>query len=375
MTASDFFHKTTSQLERQLPFVIFRKPTTSASNTARVRGIFQQDNQLHLVNDFTESGFVMAPFDLSKSAVIFPETQCTQQEAAITIIPQDTTGPHAIPVSSNAKKSHLNLVSQGINAIKNGRFEKVVLSRQQSAATTRQPIDIFKRLLQRYPSAFVYCWHHPKVGLWIGATPETLVKISGRHFNTMALAGTKSASDHPVRKWTKKERDEQQFVTDFIEHTLRPHASQLNIEETQTVKAGQLFHLQSTITGQLKQNEPLKTLLTALHPTPAVCGFPKQSAKKFILTHEPYNREFYAGFLGQLNINEKRVRRANRRNVENQAYTRTDKKTELFVNLRCLKLENKQCNLYVGGGIVANSDPESEWRETVNKSQTIIAAL
>src|SRR5699024_2965878 len=117
--------------------------------------------------------------------------------------------------------------------------------------------------------------------------------------------------------------------------------------KVETVKAGQLFHLQSRISGQLKQDEALKTLLEALHPTPAVCGFPKQAAKEFILSHEPYNREFYAGFLGELNTKEKKIRRANRRNVENQAYAQTKKKTELFVNLRCMKLENHYCKLYV----------------------------
>src|SRR5699024_3564859 len=209
MNSSDFLHKLRAQLNHQLPFVMFLKPLESAATTARVLGIFQQDDQLHVVSDFTESGFVMAPFDNAEPTIIFPETACTQQEVAFPLKPQETPSSGAdITTDKQAKAEHISLVTQGIEAIKHEQFEKVVLSRQQSVTTNHQPVAIFKQLLQRYPTAFAYCWYHPKVGLWIGAIPETLVKISDRHFKTMALSGTKSAAAEPVREWTTKERTE-----------------------------------------------------------------------------------------------------------------------------------------------------------------------
>ena len=87
-----------------------------------------------------------------------------------------------------------------------------------------------------------------------------------------------------------------------------------------------------------------------MHPTPAVCGFPKDESKAFILENENYDRTFYTGFLGELN-------------VHNQ--------TDLFVNLRCMEIVDKQVNLFIGCGITKDSIPEKEWEESINKSMTM----
>src|SRR5699024_2765633 len=116
---------------------------------------------------------------------------------------------------------HLHLVEQGINAITQGKLKKVVLSRKITVPITHAPFTLFQRLLKKYPTAFVYCWYHPKVGLWLGATPETLIKVTGKTLKTMALAGTKPAQPNTKPQWTSKEIEEQQFVTDFIADTLK----------------------------------------------------------------------------------------------------------------------------------------------------------
>ena len=100
----------------------------------------------------------------------------------------------------------------------------------------------------------------------------------------------------------------------------------------------------------LDKNSDLKQLISVLHPTPAVCGFPKLEAKKFILENENYNREYYSGFLGELNIHDA---------------------TDLYVNLRCMQIKNNQIHLYIGGGITKDSIPEKEWIETANKAMTM----
>ena len=91
-----------------------------------------------------------------------------------------------------------------------------------------------------------------------------------------------------------------------------------------------------------------------MHPTPAVCGLPRDMAREFILENEKYNRSYYTGFLGELNINQK---------------------TALFVNLRCMQIYDNKSVIYVGGGITKDSNSEKEWEETVSKSKTMKKVL
>src|SRR5699024_6370065 len=103
--------------------------------------------------------------------------------------------------------------------------------------------------------AFVYCWFHPQVGLWLGATPETLLKVTGKTLKTMALAGTKSAMNNPQPEWTAKEMEEQQLVTDFIDERLRDKVHQLHIGPVENIRAGNLWHLKCDLNGRLERME------------------------------------------------------------------------------------------------------------------------
>ena len=240
----------------------------------------------------------------------------------------------------------------------------------------QDPVKLFQELLVTYSTAFVYLWYHPQVGLWLGATPETLLKIQGSSFKTMALAGTQKFKGSVEVKWGEKEKQEQQFVTGEILTRLTGLVEGLKASEVHTSKAGNLLHLRTEISGRVSAGEAgLKKLISALHPTPAVCGLPKEKAKKFILSEENYDREFYTGFLGELNLQSSRNRSGNRRNVENLAYRTVKKETALFVNLRCMKLARGAAELFIGGGITNDSNPEAEWEETVNKAGTMKKVL
>ena len=114
-----------------------------------------------------------------------------------------------------------------------------------------------------------------------------------------------------------------------------------------------MLHLKADIQGVIGDFN-LKELLKTLHPTPAVCGLPKQASKDFILQNENYARSFYTGFLGEMNVNEK---------------------TELFVNLRCAEIQGDEVVIYVGGGVTADSNAQKEWEETYAKTQTIKKVL
>jgi isochorismate synthase len=387
MISDAFFEQIQQHFDSDLPFVVYRKPQAS------VKALLQKDPTLHVVNDFAESGFVMAPFNSEEKSILIPlefselviPAQAgihTEQKSFIDNELPDVKLSEVIERSRNAvemragigeKQQHINLIQNGIDAINNNQFKKVVLSRCETVTLSENnPIEIFKRLLNEYESAFVYCWYHPKVGLWLGATPETLLKIEGTRFETMALAGTQTYHGSLDVDWGHKDIEEQQIVTDSIVANLESVTERFKVSDVKTVKAGNLLHLKTSISGTLNF-KPLnsKLLLTNLHPTPAVCGFPKEDAKQFILNKEDYHREFYTGFLGELNLKETRSRNTNRRNVENNAYASVKIVTNLFVNLRCMQLKANQAFIYVGGGVTKDSIPEKEWEETVNKAKTI----
>lgn len=208
--------------------------------------------------------------------------------------------------------------------------------------------------------------------MWLGATPETLLSIERNRFSTMALAGTQDYFGTLEVDWDTKEIEEQKIVSNYVVDALEEHISGVEVSEAKTVKAGRLLHLRTDISGELiDHSKSIQKLILKLHPTPAVCGFPKINAMQFILDNEHYNREFYSGFLGELNKETKMQPRAGRRNVENRAYGFNKRSTNLFVNLRCMQLQDAKAVLYVGGGVTKDSNPENEWDETVNKTNTI----
>lgn len=364
----DFFQKIESQLENKLPFVAYRKPNEEMVNT-----IFQKDNQLHHLHDYTETGFVFAPFDSDSPAVLLNLDELFSS-TDLPIVTKEIFQEHAEEVDVEQKSLHLNLVKKGIAEIKAGSFDKVVLSRNIEVDSETPPLSLFKTLLHQYERAFCYLWYHPKVGLWLGATPEILLTMQNRQLTTMSLAGTQNYANDENPQWGNKELEEQQLVTRYILNALNGKISNMKQTPTETVQAGNLLHLRTKISGNVRQ-ENLKAIIEALHPTPAVCGMPKLETKAFILAEEKYNRQFYTGFLGELNFKEERSRNNRPRNTENSVYRSISKSTTLFVNLRCMQVINDKIKIYVGGGITKDSDPEKEWKETVAKSKTMLKVI
>lgn len=375
-SARDFFDLLSHHMAQGLPFVAYREP----ANEGAVKALLQSNSNVYKTSDFTESGFVFAPFDDSRDAIFLPSKFCKEIKCSFKDIEEKpgkeqnrVTGREA----SEEKEVHLQLVQKGIESIMKGNLKKVVLSRREEVPLEKpDAIEIFKRLLIKYTSAFVYVWFHPEIGLWLGATPETLLQVERNRFKTMALAGTQKFVGSLEVNWGDKEQEEQQFVTDAILDNLKEYVSNIKTTGPYTSKAGNLLHLRTDITGILNSGSAnLHHLISAIHPTPAICGLPKAPAKQVILENENYDREFYTGFLGELNMKRNIQRSGNRRNTENLAYSSTLTQTSLFVNLRCMKLEENRALLFVGGGITKESDPVAEWEETQNKAETMKAVL
>ena len=337
--------KAKNHLAQNLPFVLYKKPKDTNSI-----GLFQKNDTLFSVTDYTEKGFIFASFDGTKT-VLIPE----KESEIITTVFQKKE------IVIQEKERHLsdeaaqrqfeNLVKKGIQAIENHEFKKVVLSRKESLNLMDfDVITAFESLVQLYPTTFVYCFYHPKVGTWLGATPEQLVKANESEFKTIALAGTQKDTGSNEVVWLKKEQEEQQFVTDYIVEKLKNVASELLVSKPYSLKAGSIWHIKTDISGTLNSSSSLQQVIQLLHPTPAVCGFPKDKSKAFILENEKYDRTFYTGFLGELNIGDK---------------------TDLFVNLRCMQIDKAKAHLFMGCGITKDSIPEKEWEESINKSMTM----
>ncbi len=361
MLETTFLEELRNQYHKKLPFVAYRKP-----NDDNLKAVFQYDTVIHKVKNFEESGFVFAPFDSEKQTILIPFDHCISALFDQNKLKQAKKSETISSHFNKDRLKHEKLITKAINAINAKKLEKVVLSRKETIAiNNNNPIDLFISLLTVYTNVFIYVWYHPEIGCWLGATPETLIQVHGKRFKTMALAGTQLFSDQ--LSWKQKEKEEQQFVTDFITNGLAGCSNNLKVSKPYTSVAGTLAHIRSDISGSFKNK--LSDVIGILHPTPAVCGLPKEEAKKFILTNENYDRTFYTGYLGELNL--KLSRANNRLNTENKAYKLQVNTSDLYVNLRCMQLHDDSADIYVGGGITASSDPHLEFIETVNKTQTI----
>ncbi|MBF9221038.1 chorismate-binding protein [Hymenobacter ruricola] len=282
--------------------------------------------------------------------------------------PESLTWHHGAQPAPHAasEAEYTELVSNGVAAIEAREVVKVVTSR-----AARRPLPAgfdafgaFLALTQKYPRAFVSLVSVPGVGTWLGATPEVLAEVTADGtFHTMALAATQPITAEVTPRtaiWRQKEIEEQALVARYIVSCFK----QLRLREyhetgPRTVIAGQLLHLRTDFEVNLK-HVPFPNLgtdmLRLLHPTSAVGGMPKQAALEFIQQHEGYDRAYYSGFLGPVNVAAPGVAR-------------------LYVNLRCLQLRQGEAILYAGTGLTGDSDPAREWQETELKLQTVAAVL
>ncbi|PZR05247.1 MAG: isochorismate synthase [Flavobacterium psychrophilum] len=350
---TDLFKKIQSQLQSGYPFAVFSKPGSNI-----ITGIFQNNNNAQYLTDFSQKGFVFAPFDGDYICFI-PEA-----EADILSVPLKKGGgiPSEIQqpeIDNKAKAAFETLVAKSVDEIKSGSFEKLVLSRTEAVTAGDDITAIYAKLLAAYPMAYRYCFYHPESGLWMGATPEQLLKVENKTLHTVALAGTQLYKEGEQAIWENKEKEEQQFVTNYIIESVKPYASDIRKTEPYTFRAGNIVHIKTDITAEVKDSGSLQGIISALHPTPAVCGLPKQKAKHFLLENEGYNRQYYSGYLGELNLD-----------IETGQH-----KTDLFVNLRNMKVVGDTAHLFIGCGITKDSNPEKEFMETVNKSMTMRRVL
>jgi len=256
-------------------------------------------------------------------------------------------------------------VSSAINAIKSNKLEKVVLARDITA-TSKTEIGV-RSLLQRLEIEYPSTWIFLVDGL-IGATPELLVRLSKSLVTSRVLAGTIRKSGNEDRDLTlaaslaksSKDLEEHEYAVRSVADALAPFCSSTNVPEAPFVlHLSNVMHLATDVTGVLndsaKQSD-IFTLIAQLHPSAAVCGTPALEAKKLIVELEQMNRQRYAGPVGWIDANND---------------------GEIAIALRCGQLSNDRnsIRIFAGCGIVAGSDPATEFAESQAKLMPMRTAL
>ncbi len=241
--------------------------------------------------------------------------------------------------------------------LKSGKLKKIILSRTITKNKNLLPIlaQVFFDLCNKHPQAFVYLINSPNTGIWTGVSPETILKKTGDSISTVSLAGTRNKLDSDIKSWSFKELEEQEMVSNYIDDVLKNYnIANYQKEGPEVIKAGNVNHLVTSYSFPFKSiKDSLGEFVFDLYPTPALCGEPKLQALNLISEIEPHRRSYYGGFLGPVNKNN----------------------IDLFVNIRCMKVNNKHSTIFVGGGLTLQSDLQNEWDETVLKSKTLLSVI
>ncbi len=324
-----------------------------------------------------EGGFAFAPFLSSSKKYLFPAELYYQfehdslvkgpsLESSISIdLHQEFKYKkppfHHLSIAGDNKGSEfIQLVDKSLEEISEGRIEKVVPSRFKEIDITDQfdLLKTFDALCEKHPEALVSLVSSPETGTWLGATPELLVSVDAQNmFKTIALAGTQTYSPEIDLKsvaWTQKEIEEQALVCRYIINCFKKiRLREYEEHGPRTMVAGNVMHLKTVYDVDMAAtNFPQlgSVMLKLLHPTSAVCGMPFDRAFEFLKNNEGYDREFYSGYLGPIQINNG---------------------SQIFVNLRCMQVFEEFVRLYAGAGITIDSTPEKEFEETEIKMQNL----
>ena len=319
-------------------FVIFQEAQKKTSNI--IKGNWQElknnevfDNDTFVINQFNGSSYKLVG------------------EISTLECPVKIDSPKDIKINSTNKKSYIESVNKTISKCKKGEIDKCIISR---IITEKININnfflLYQNLTNQYQHGLKYILNHPEHGMWIGISPETLIKGNKKNgFYSHALAGSKGLNSK--KSWTEKEINEHQFVVDYIKEKINLFGETIKTSNRYEKVAGNIVHLNQDFYFRIKTD--LFNFIQQLHPTPAIAGIPLDKSLDFISKAETHSRSFYSGFIGTMKKDA----------------------CNLYVNLRCGRITQNEIQLFVGGGITDNSIPNEEYLETEIKSQTLLSVI
>jgi isochorismate synthase len=281
---------------------------------------------------------------------------------ALSAVAAPAAGPGRFEVeSARSPQEWCDAVATATARIRAGELEKVVLARE-IRVTADAPIDVaavVRRLRLGFPGCYTFL-----VDGFVGASPELLVARHGTEVRSQPMAGTAPRRGDPAAdadavarlQASPSYRHEHQVTIDAVYDALVPFCSYLDFEaEPSVVALPNVTHLATTVAGQLSTPAPsVLELVAALHPTPAVCGRPRDAALAVIDELEGFDRGPYAGAVG---------------------WTDRHGNGEWAVAIRSAVIDGNHARVFGGNGIVGDSDPPTELVETRAKLQAVLGVL
>lgn len=265
----------------------------------------------------------------------------------------------------SAEGAYAQAVTQALDAIHAGDFEKIVLARgiELEADRAWQPLDALNRLRERFGSCFTFSFGGGGGRSFIGATPERLLQIRGGRLLTEAIAGSaprgKSASEDARHAGALLESEKDLHEHACVRDSILRRLEKVGIEGIpdqgpRLLPLANVQHLHTPIHAQVDDSVHLLDVVSELHPTPAVGGTPRERAVQRIRELEQIDRGLYAGVVGWFNhLNE----------------------GEMVVGIRSALIDGDRAKLYAGAGIVEASVPEREAHETELKLHALLDVL
>jgi len=298
------------------------------------------------------------------------EEDLCQLQTAISLsanIPGEQSTAHFSIHENRPASEWTNMVGGVIEKIRQGTFEKVVLARDIQL-TLDDPSETFDisatllRLREQYPGAYIFAIQRGE-RFFTGATPERLVLAQDGQIHTMALAGTVPRGETELEDeqlgtellQSEKNINEHVIVVTTVQEALKNHCTNVHVSATpQLLKLKNVQHLQTPISGDLIPGRCILDVISELHPTPAVGGFPRDAALDEIRNTEQLDRGWYAGPLGWIGASGH---------------------GEFAVALRSGLVDGNRATLFAGCGIVSSSDPQTEYAESWWKFQVMLRGL
>jgi isochorismate synthase len=266
-----------------------------------------------------------------------------------------------------ADRTHIEYRAQveaALREIADGGFEKVVLARSISVREKGDydPFALLDTLRRAHPTCAIFAVARHAV-VFLGATPECLVRLVDGRVETASVAGSAPRGRSPEEdlelgrqlRESKKEQAEHAFVVRALCDALTPHCDALEVRESpRLMRLQDIQHLETPITGHLRARRSILELLGSVHPTPAIAGAPREAALEWLNANENLDRGWYSGPIG---------------------FADSQGGGEFYAALRSAVLRGNEARLFAGAGVVDGSDPEAELRETRLKLRAMLAPL
>ena len=285
-------------------------------------------------------------------------------EKYVCAAPKQDSGKKTVYIPSISQEAFERSVRRVQEHIIAGDIFQAVLSHRMECAVNNNPFAIYAALREINPSPYMYYLDFGDEQV-IGASPEMLVRVERRRVTTVPIAGTRPRG-RDAREDTQlahelladpKERAEHTMLVDLARNDLGRvcRFGSVDIEEFMGIeKFSHVQHIVSTVNGILKDNLDCYDAFKSCFPAGTVSGAPKIRAMQIIKEEEPQNRGLYAGAVGYIGF---------------------DRNLEFAIAIRTVIVRNGRAYVQVGAGIVADSVPENEWKETESKASAMLRAI